>query len=366
MRCILAAFFSVLLSALGGAQSVSLVNPSSVKRCIEGRWGESAPGSASPLNPGLFWDVTFSDLNSNFVISVTRQDQAIKGAFRYVAGSDGQFQGYLLFNPGPQQTVISNVILAQTDDCRTMNLSGQSWWLRRLPEDPVGATKRPPPSLPPPPALSGKPDWQKHLDWCAGNSDAGGSVDCVADYMGTYPRCVLSGGRSCLIGIARQSAHDNDCQNAFNLAQMCQCNNADAAQQIREAGMVNVCNYLGPPARPMIPLPVPPRPPPPPPSTDAVPSFTVTCVLNVQGVKSAWYDGVSYAFIDNAGHPKEQYMNREVDFSPDPFKNCSGFLGGAVPLGTTRILVKSVSLCTNLISGHHVTLINMLCPKDNP
>jgi hypothetical protein len=60
-----------------------------------------------------------------------------------------------------------------------------------------------------------KPEWQVHLDWCSGNRDAGGSVDCPADYLGTYPECYASGGRACLIGKARQSARDHDCANAF-------------------------------------------------------------------------------------------------------------------------------------------------------
>ena len=216
------------------------------------------------------------------------------------------------------------------------------------------------------PPSAEKPDWQKHLDWCAGNSDAGGSVDCVEDYIATYPKCYVSGGRSCLIGIARQSAHDNDCQNAFNLAQMCQCNNGPAAQQIKEAGMGNVCQYLGPPVAPVkIPQPIPSTVTPAP-STNLIPSFTATCVFDVQRVQVAWLDGVDYAFVDGAGKPKRQVIDQEIDFSPAPFKNCRGLLDGAVPLGTTRIHVRSVSLCTNLISGHQTMLINMLCPRDNP
>src|ERR1700676_330646 len=117
-------------SIFANAQNISLVNPSAVKRCIEGRWGESAPGLASPLNPGLFWDVTF--LSTSGMIFVERSDKAIKGAFAYMAGSDGQFKGYLMFNPGPQQTVENNVTLTQTDDCRTMSLAGEPWWFRRL------------------------------------------------------------------------------------------------------------------------------------------------------------------------------------------------------------------------------------------
>jgi len=35
-----------------------------------------------------------------------------------------------------------------------------------------------------PPAYSQQPDWQKHLDWAAHNTDAGGSVDCPNQYIG--------------------------------------------------------------------------------------------------------------------------------------------------------------------------------------
>jgi hypothetical protein len=138
----------------------------------------------------------------------------------------------------------------------------------------------------------------------------------------------------------------------------------DAAMQIKNAGMVNVCQYLGPPVRPVIaPRPAP-APSPPAPPVNAVPHITMTCVFNVGGVEASWFDGVSYAFFDGAGHGNRQYINREVDFSPASFKDCRGLLGGAVPLGTTRILVRSAALCTNLISGHQTTLINMLCPRE--
>lgn len=92
--------------------------------------------------------------------------------------------------------------------------------------------------------------WQEHLIWCIGNTDAGGSVDCVSQYLATYPGCWMSGGRSCLMGKARQSAVANDCANAFALAIQCQCHNPGAASQIRGAGQAAVCQYLGPPATP--------------------------------------------------------------------------------------------------------------------
>jgi len=92
-----------------------------------------------------------------------------------------------------------------------------------------------------------------------------------------------------------------------------------------------------------------------------IPKITVTCVFKIGPNNVAWYDGVALAFYDSAGHPNRQYIGKEVDFSPAPFKNCNGLLPGATPLGTTRIKVQSATLCSNLISGHQSTLINATC-----
>jgi len=93
-----------------------------------------------------------------------------------------------------------------------------------------------------------------------------------------------------------------------------------------------------------------------------IPKITVTCVFKSGANNFAWYDGLALAFYDSAGHPNRQYLGKEVDFSPAPFKNFNGVLPGATALGTTRIRVQSASLCSNLISGHQSTLINASCP----
>lgn len=110
---------------------------------------------------------------------------------------------------------------------------------------PPSPTLRPSPLTPP-------PEWQVHLDWCKHNRDAGGAVNCQDDYAATYPACLISGGRSCLMGKAVQSAHDHDCENAFKLALICQCHSAEAQSAIRQAGVMAVCNYLGPPDPPQL------------------------------------------------------------------------------------------------------------------
>jgi hypothetical protein len=91
-------------------------------------------------------------------------------------------------------------------------------------------------------AKAQKPEWQTHVDWCIRNSDAGGSVDCPEKYP--YPECIVSGGRSCLMKKAIQSAKDGDYANAFRLAQICQCHNVTARDQIRDAGQKAVGDYL--------------------------------------------------------------------------------------------------------------------------
>ena len=95
------------------------------------------------------------------------------------------------------------------------------------------------------PAVYGqKPDWQKHLDWSISNSDAGGSVDCPDKYLTTYPECQVSGGRSCMMKKAIQSAKDNDCANALRVSLITQCHNTPARDQISRAGQAAVCRYL--------------------------------------------------------------------------------------------------------------------------
>jgi uncharacterized membrane protein len=113
------------------------------------------------------------------------------------------------------------------------------------------APARPTP-IPPPQPSTDKPDWQKHIDWASRNSNAGGEVNCVGDYLVSYPECYASGGRSCIIGKARQSARDNNCSWAMYLATLTQCHNDQAANTIKAAGEYAVCQYLGPPTPPKV------------------------------------------------------------------------------------------------------------------
>jgi uncharacterized membrane protein len=98
------------------------------------------------------------------------------------------------------------------------------------------------------PTPVGRPQWQEEIDWCKRNGDAGGSVDCPLLYA--YPECIVSGGRSCLMRKASQSARDGDCANAFRQALTCQCHNQGARDLIAQAGQDAVCRYLGPPPAP--------------------------------------------------------------------------------------------------------------------
>jgi hypothetical protein len=84
------------------------------------------------------------------------------------------------------------------------------------------------------------------LNWCMGNwTYDPGETNCFTDasYL-KYPTCVANGGRACLMRIAIQSAHDNDCNNAYALSLTCQCHNGDASAAMAAAGEQKVCDYL--------------------------------------------------------------------------------------------------------------------------
>jgi len=89
----------------------------------------------------------------------------------------------------------------------------------------------------------GNQDWRGNLNWCIGNSDAGGATNCPQDYP--YPECVASGGRSCLMRKAIQSANDNDYANSYRLALVCQCHNTGAKDGFMYcAGQKAIGDYL--------------------------------------------------------------------------------------------------------------------------
>jgi C1A family cysteine protease len=89
-----------------------------------------------------------------------------------------------------------------------------------------------------------KPQWQQDLEWSVSNRDAGGSVDCLDQYLAAYPECITRGGRSCMMSKAIASAKAGDCNNAFRVALITQCHNGRAQAGIQSAGLQNVCNYL--------------------------------------------------------------------------------------------------------------------------
>lgn len=95
-------------------------------------------------------------------------------------------------------------------------------------------------------ATSQQPDWQKHIDWCIGDT---GVIECPQDVI--YPECLQQGtiagkkgGRACLLEKGIRSAKDKDCDNAFRQAKVCQCHNKPAQEQINGAGKQAVCDYL--------------------------------------------------------------------------------------------------------------------------
>jgi hypothetical protein len=81
---------------------------------------------------------------------------------------------------------------------------------------------------------AGDQNWKNNIDWCIGNSDAGGSVDCPQQYI--YPECIVAGGRSCIMRKGIQSAKDGDYANAFLQAKVCQCHNTNARDGIMYCG----------------------------------------------------------------------------------------------------------------------------------
>ena len=90
-----------------------------------------------------------------------------------------------------------------------------------------------------------KPDWQKHIDWAVGNyTTDSGRTNCVEEYAATEPKCILGGGRACLMARAIDSAKANNYDYAFRLVLITQCHNGARQQQLRSAGKQAVGDYL--------------------------------------------------------------------------------------------------------------------------
>jgi TolB-like protein len=93
-------------------------------------------------------------------------------------------------------------------------------------------------------AIAAQPRWQKSISWAIRNEGDLDSVDCPHKYFIIYPECYFARGRACLMEKAMQSARENDCSNAYQLAQIAQCHNAPERDQIRDAGEAAVCDFL--------------------------------------------------------------------------------------------------------------------------
>jgi hypothetical protein len=96
-----------------------------------------------------------------------------------------------------------------------------------------------------PSASFAQDSWQGDIDWAASNSDAGGSVDCPADYASNEVwYAVVSGGRAAVINEALFAAYKQDFDRSYNLVLLTQCHNPDAAQRLLNAGQRDVLTYL--------------------------------------------------------------------------------------------------------------------------
>jgi hypothetical protein len=87
--------------------------------------------------------------------------------------------------------------------------------------------------------------WTGHIDWAAGNTDAGGSVDCQGDYISEgIPWAIAAGGRGEALNSALKAAYRGDMDYAFRLVLLTQCHNPGARQDLINAGEKAVLTYL--------------------------------------------------------------------------------------------------------------------------
>jgi hypothetical protein len=86
--------------------------------------------------------------------------------------ADSDFRGFLDINLGIN---VTNYTYSLTcTDCTSPN-----------------AFSSPSPSLSQPPHAVHEP-WNRNIDWCIGDSDAGGAVNCQAEYVATYPERLIN------------------------------------------------------------------------------------------------------------------------------------------------------------------------------
>jgi hypothetical protein len=137
---------------------------------------------------------------------------------------------------------VAKIELSLDADTDTVKISGldKDVWKR----DSVQSNSIAPIAAPLSP-LTGTPDWQQHIDWCIKNYTTDpGETNCVPDYLGVAPDCILGGGRACLLRKAISLAKNGNCSSANSLVLLCQCHNSGARQSISNAGEDNVCSYL--------------------------------------------------------------------------------------------------------------------------
>jgi hypothetical protein len=90
-----------------------------------------------------------------------------------------------------------------------------------------------------------KPAYQIDVDWAATNTDAGGSVDCPAQYISLgVEYAIASNGRAAVVNEAIFAAYRGDVNRSFQLVMLTQCHNPDARQQLVDAGPSLVIPYL--------------------------------------------------------------------------------------------------------------------------
>jgi hypothetical protein len=87
--------------------------------------------------------------------------------------------------------------------------------------------------------------WTQHVNWSATNSDAGGSVDCPAQYLSMgVGYAIASGGRSAVINEALFAAYRGDVGRAYQLVLLTQCHSPNAQGELLQAGQNAVVGYL--------------------------------------------------------------------------------------------------------------------------
>jgi hypothetical protein len=88
-------------------------------------------------------------------------------------------------------------------------------------------------------------EYQAHMNWAAGNWDAGGSVDCPANYLALgMGNAIAAGGRGLVMRQARVYLGLGYQDAAFRLVLLTQCHSGGAQQALINAGSSQVLWYL--------------------------------------------------------------------------------------------------------------------------